>query len=120
MIDLKKFYDAAVDAGTTKTAKAVEIQKFFDSGETEKGLAMKADLDTLTKKAKDAEEMYISMRDAAAGGDPATKFVPADDRVRTIETKDADILKSNEYMNAFFKALSSNTTPIAIQKNNAI
>lgn len=52
MIDLKKFYDAAVDAGTAKTAKAVEIQKLFDSGETEKGLAMKADLDALTKKSE--------------------------------------------------------------------
>lgn len=60
------------------------------------------------------------MREAAAGGDPATKFVPADDRVRASEAKDADILKSNEYMSAFFKALSSNTTPKDFKKSGVL
>lgn len=109
-IDLKKFYDAAVAAETAKTAKAVEIQKLFDANETEKGLEMKADLDTLTKKAKDAEEMYLSMRDAAAGDDPAKNFIPADDREKTEEIKNSDILKCNEYVNAFFKALAAGST----------
>jgi HK97 family phage major capsid protein len=116
-IDLKKFYDAAVEAGTEKTAKAVEIQKLFDANETEKGLAMKADLDKLTKGAKAAEEMYLSMRDAAQGDDPAKNFVPADDRAKAEEAKDADILKSNEYVNAFFKALSNSMTPKDFKKS---
>lgn len=106
-IDLKKFYDAAVAAETAKTAKAVEIQKLFDANETEKGLAMKKDLDKLTKTAKDAEEMYLSMRDAAAGDDPAKNFVPADDRKKADEMKSSDILKCNEYVRAFFKALTT-------------
>lgn len=116
-IDLKKFYDAAVTAETAKTAKAVEIQKLFDANETDKGLAMKADLDKLTKSAKDAEEMYLSMRDAAAGDDPAKNFVPADDRQKANEAKDNNILKSNEYVNAFFKALSSSMTPKDFKKS---
>ena len=109
-IDLKKFYDAAVAASTAKTAKAIEIQKLFETNETEKGLAMKKDLDDLTKKAKDAEEMYLSMRDAAEGDDPAKNFIPADDKQKANEMKDNDILKSNEYVRAFFKALSAGAT----------
>lgn len=116
-IDLKKFYDAAIAAETSKTAKAVEIQKLFDTNETEKGLAMKADLDKLTKSAKDAEEMYLSMRDAAQGDDPAKNFVPADDRAKAEEAKNADILKSNEYTGAFFKALATNSTPKDFKKS---
>lgn len=116
-INLKKFYDAAVEASTAKTAKAVEIQKLFDAGETEKGLEMKKDLDALTQKAKDAEEMYLSMRDAAQGDDPAKKFVPADDRAKANEAKDSDILKSNEYTTAFFKAFASSMTPKDFKKS---
>lgn len=116
-IDLKKFYDAAVAANNAKTAKAVEIQKLFDANETEKGLTMKSELDKLTKAAKDAEEMYISMRDAAAGNDPAKSFVPAVDREKAQEMKDAGILKSNDYVNAFFKALSANITPKDFRKS---
>lgn len=106
MIDLKKFYDAAAAAQTEKTAKAVEIQKLFDLGETEKALGMKKDLDTLNKKAQDAEEMYISMREASKGANPGEEFVPATDRQKAQEMKDNDILKSNEYTRAFFKALA--------------
>jgi HK97 family phage major capsid protein len=116
-INLKGFYDAAIAATTAKTTKAVEIQKLFDAGATEKALEMKKDLDALTKSAKDAEEMYISMRDAAQGDDPAKKFTPANDRQKADEAKDADILKSNEYTNAFFKALSSSMTPKDFKKS---
>jgi HK97 family phage major capsid protein len=118
MIDLKKFYDAAVEANTAKTAKAVEIQKLFETKDTvEKGLAMKSELDTLTKKSKEAEEMYLSMRDAAQGTDPAKMFVPADDRKAADEMKDGGILKSNEYTRAFFKALSMNASPKDLKKS---
>lgn len=117
MIDLKKFYDAAVAASTAKTAKAVEIQKLFDAGETEKGFAMKKDLDDLNKKAKDAEEMYISMRDAAGDDGVSKKFIPADDRKKANEAKDADILKCNEYVNAFFKAFANSLTPKDFKKS---
>jgi HK97 family phage major capsid protein len=116
-INLKKFYDAAVEANTAKTAKAVEIQKHFEANETEKGLAMKPELDALTKKAKEAEEMYLSMRDAASGDDPAKSFVPAIDREKANEIKNSDILKSNEYVNAFFKALSSSMSPKDFKKS---
>jgi HK97 family phage major capsid protein len=110
MINLKKFYDAAVEAETNKKAKAVEIQKLFDAGDTEKGFTMKSDLDILTKKAKDAQEMYLSMTDAAQGDDHAKNFVPVDDRQKAADAKDTNILKSNEYTNAFCKALSCNMT----------
>lgn len=119
MIDLKKFYDAAVAASTAKTAKAVEIQKLFDAGDTEKGMAMKAELIELTKKAKEAEEMYISMRDATGDDGVAKKFTPADDRQKADEMKDADILKSNEYVNAFFKAFANSMTPKDLKKSGA-
>lgn len=115
-INLKQFYDAAVEATTAKTAKAVEIQKLFDAGDTERGLAMKKDLDDLTKKAKDAEEMYISMRDAAGGDDVGKKFTPATDRTKANEMKDDDILKSNEYTTAFFKAFANSLTPKDFKK----
>ncbi len=105
MINLKQFYDAAVTAQTAKIQKAMEIQKCFENGETEKGLTMKKDLDELTKKAKDAEELYLSMRDAAGSDDQAKNFIPAVDREKAEEAKDSDILKSNEYTKAFFKAL---------------
>jgi HK97 family phage major capsid protein len=116
MIDLKKFYDAAVAASTAKTEKAMEINKLFDAGETEKALAMKKELDDLTQKAKDAEELYLSMRDAAQGEDPAKRFVPADDRQKAEEIADADILKSKEYTRAFFKALAEGVTPGQFKK----
>lgn len=110
MIDLKKFYDAAVAASTAKTQKAIEIQKLFDAGDTEKGLEMKKDLDALSKKAKDAEEMYISMRDATGGDDPEKNFVPAPGGKKKEKEQAPEILKSNEYVTAFFKALASNMT----------
>lgn len=116
MIDLKKFYDAAVAANTAKTAKAVEIQKLFDDGATEKALEMKGDLDKLAKTAKDAEEMYLSMRDAAQGTDPAKNFVPANDRKAADDAKDMGILKSGEYLNAFFKAMAVNASPKDFKK----
>lgn len=117
IIDLKKFYDAAVAANTAKTAKAVEIQKLFDANQVEKGLGMKPELDKLTKAAKEAEEMYLSMRDASAGDDPAKNFVPASDREKANEMKNSDILKSNEYARAFFKALCSGASPKEFKKS---
>lgn len=115
-IDLKKFYDSAVEANTAKAEKALAIQKLFDAGATEKGLELKEELDSLTKKAKEAEELYLSMRDAAQGDDPAKNFVPADDRSKAEEMKDKDILKSGDYTRAFFKALAVNASPKDFKK----
>lgn len=107
MVDLKKFYDAATAATEARNAKAVEIQALMDKGETAKALEMKMDLDGLNKKAKEAEELYITMRESTKGTDLGKDFVPAKDREKAEEQKDSDILKCNEYTRAFFKAMAT-------------
>jgi HK97 family phage major capsid protein len=119
MINLKRYYDEAIEAETNKTAKAVEINKLFDVGKTAEGLAMKTELDTLTKTASDANEMYISMLEATKGADPGLKFVPATQQKEAAAKADPNILKSNEYVSAFFKALASNTTVKELKKSGS-
>jgi HK97 family phage major capsid protein len=114
MINLKSIYDTVNKAEAEKTAKAIEIQKLFDAGETEKGLAMKPELDALTKKAKEANEMYLSMRGASEGDENGKKFTPAKSEELIVNT---DILKSHEYTTAFFKAMSNGVTIKEIKKN---
>lgn len=117
-INLKGAYDALTAARQAVNAKAAEINKLFDAGDTEKGLAMKDDLKTLNDKAEQAEQTYMELSRTAKGGDLGEKFVPAASEQAKSE-ENTDILKTNEYSRAFFKALSTNTTLKEFKKYGA-
>lgn len=75
-MNLKKYLDAANAAEARVQQIAAQIDEHFDAGEAEKGLALKNELDSAKAKAKEANELYISLRDATTGGaDPAARLV---------------------------------------------
>lgn len=65
MINLKGYYDAA-QAADGKVAKlAGEIDDAFGAGEKEKAVKLGAELDGAQKEAREANELYLRMRDAS-------------------------------------------------------
>ena len=114
-INLKGAYDALTAARQAVTAKATEINKLLDAGDTEKGLGMKDELKSLNDKAKAAEDFYLEMARTAKGSDLGEKFVPAGGDQKKPD-EDADIRGTKEYVRAFCKALAANITPKDFKK----
>lgn len=114
-INMKGAYDALTAARQAVTAKAAEINKLLDAGDTEKGLAMKDALKDLNDKAKAAEDFYLEMARTTGGDGIGEKFVPAGGaKEKSDETE--DILSTKEYLRAFCKALAANITPKDFKK----
>ena len=115
MINLKQFFDAAQAADAAVTKIATEINALFEAGDTEKALALRPKLDELKAKAKDASQMYLSMREASAGdGDPAQKFVPMGGDPEPKETK--DLRASPEYLQAWVLAMRNHVSRESIRQ----
>ena len=80
MFDLKPYFDAAQEADAEVQRVMNEMNAAFGEG-TENGkqtaLEMRPALDAARTRAKDANDLYVSMRDAASSSDVARKFVPA-------------------------------------------
>ena len=115
-MNLKPYYDAAQAANQAVTDKAVEIDTLFNAGKTPEALAMSNELADLKAKAKDTNQLYLSMQAASEPADgvqsPAQRFVrPGEDR-EAPEIK--DLRKSPVYMESFFKALKSGVSPKTI------
>jgi hypothetical protein len=82
MQNLKPVYDAAVAAEAKVSSVMAEMLAAFDEGSEEgkaRALEMRPALDQAKEEARAANELYVSMRDAAAASDDAArKFVPVD------------------------------------------
>jgi hypothetical protein len=76
-MDLKPYYDAAVAAEAEVKRVALEIDGHFTAGETDKALELRPALDEAKNKAKDANDLYLSMRNAHEGKGVEAQFVPA-------------------------------------------
>jgi hypothetical protein len=77
MINLKSFYDAVKAANEEVLRTAEAIQAAFDAGTDEgkaEAMAKRAELDAAQAKAKDALDLYNSMKGAAQAGEFAGKF----------------------------------------------
>lgn len=79
MFDLKPYFDSAQKANDEVQRIMGDMNAAFSKG-TEEGkaeaLALKPQLDAAQKAAKAANELYLSMRDAASTSEAASKFVP--------------------------------------------
>lgn len=80
MLDLKPCFDAARAASDAVTVILTEMKTAFDEGTEEgklKALELRPVLDEAKIKADEANQLYVSMRDAASATDNAAKlFVP--------------------------------------------
>lgn len=85
MIDLKPYLDAARAADEDVQKILKEMDTSFNSGSDEgklKALEMRPKLDEAKKKAKEANDLYISMRDSSlAPSDLGKEFVPVTSNV---------------------------------------
>lgn len=64
-LNLKPYFDAAQSADANVQAIAAKIDSHFQAGETDQAMALKASLDEAKIKAKAANDLYLSMRDAS-------------------------------------------------------
>lgn len=75
MNNLKPYFDAAQAADAKVQEIAAQIDTHFSAGETDKAMALRAGLDEAKTKAKNANDLYLSMRDASQSRPAA--FSPA-------------------------------------------
>ena len=99
-IDLKPYFDTAQKADEEVQRIMNDMHTSFNGGTEEgqaKALEMRPQLDAAKNKAQAANDLYISMRNAAAtSNDVARKFVPvADDLVD--DPKAAKEMKRQEF-----------------------
>ncbi len=84
-IDLKPYFDAARMADDEVQRIMNEMNAAFEEGTEEskqKALDLRPVLDEAKRKAEDANQLYLSMRDAASVSDGVAKnFVPVSDGV---------------------------------------
>jgi HK97 family phage major capsid protein len=117
-INLKSYYDAATNADAEVQRLAVQINSLFESDQTKEALALKPKLETAKATAKEANELYILMKETSAGpsnlgDDPSKRFVPAGGDQEPKEAK--DIRASSEYSKQFWNAVMMGATPKSVK-----
>jgi len=114
-MNLKKYLDA-VNAAEAKVQQiAARINEHFEKGENDDALKLREQLDKAKLDAKNANELYLSMRDAlTTDGDVASRFVSAGGG-DTEPKETQDLRASPEYTRVFFEALSNGVTPKSIK-----
>lgn len=93
-VNLKPYYDAALAADAEKEQIMADMDAVFNEGTEEgktKALELRPALDAAKVKAKEANQLYASMRDASANGTSApSKFVSdqteADESGKNVKT----------------------------------
>ena len=90
---------------------AAQINEHFEKDENDEALKLRPELDKAKEKAKDANQLYLSIREAQTsdGNDPASRFVPVggDPEPKPV----ADLRASPAYREQFFNALKTGFTP---------
>jgi HK97 family phage major capsid protein len=64
-MNLKPYYDAAQEKDSAVQQIAAKIDDHFNKGEKDEAVKLQAELDKTRKEAKSANDLYLSMRDAA-------------------------------------------------------
>lgn len=75
MANLKPYYDAAQQAEALVQATAQRIDDLFNSGKSDDALKLRDELESAKAKAKEANDLYLSMRSVGDASDPARKLV---------------------------------------------
>lgn len=75
-MNLKPYYDAAQSADNRVQSVAAQIDAHFQAGENDQAVALRANLDEARTKAKEANDLYLSMRDASQASNLG-QFTPA-------------------------------------------
>jgi hypothetical protein len=106
MSNLKPYYDAALTADAEVKRVANEIDTLFNDGTEDgksKALELRPALDEAKNKAEEANQLYVSMRDASLVNDNASTLftTPADPANTNPKTEG-----SKEINRAGFQALS--------------
>ena len=78
-MELKPYFDAVNTAEAEVTRLRNEIDSLFRAGDKKKALDLRPALEEAKTKAKEANDLYLSMRDAGNPADPGRHFVPAAD-----------------------------------------
>jgi len=110
-INLRSFYDRTVAADGEVQVLSKKISDLFDANDDAKekeAEALRPQLADLLAKAKKANEMYISMKEASqgTGENISDRFIPAGGTPAPEQPKELkDVLASPEYFRTFFNAL---------------
>ena len=110
-VNLKIYYDAAVEAESNVRRIAAEIDSLFNSGKRNDAIALREDLETAKADAKSANDLYISMR-ASGEQDP----IPA--HVAIVKDGDLNVGMSDKEIKSYsilrlIRAQVENTPQIA-------
>lgn len=106
-VNLKPYYDAAFAADAEVKRIMAEMDAAFNEGTEEgktKALELRPKLDEAKKKAGEANQLYISMRDAAsesersASGNFVSGQADADDKGKVMKRADFNKLSPKERM----------------------
>lgn len=102
MPNLKPYYDAALAADAKVKQILAEMDAAFNSGTEEgkrKALELRPALDEAQKQAEDANELYISMRDASLVSDNSASLfsAPADPANNSDQRKPLTVMKRGEF-----------------------
>ena len=114
-MNLKPYYDAVVTAEARVQDLAGRINALFENNQTDEALKLRPDLDLAKSAAKNANDLYLSMRDAVSDGQtPAQRFVPAGGNPEP-QTPAKDARATPEYSAAFFNAFRAGASPRSIK-----
>jgi HK97 family phage major capsid protein len=114
-MNLKPYYDAVVTAEARVQDLAGQINALFEKNQTEDALKLRPDLDLAKSAAKNANDLYLSMRDAVSDGQtPAQRFVPAGGPPDS-QPPAKDLRATPEYSAAFFNAFRAGASPRSIK-----
>ena len=101
-MNLKKYLDAVNTAEGRVSEIAGRIDAHFETGENDKALALRAELDGAKAQANGARELYLSMLNATSpnGADPGVRFAPAGGVQVTLDEADRPFTNLGEQLRA--------------------
>ncbi len=111
-MDLKPYFDAANKADEEVKRIAGEIDAAFRAGDQKKAMDLRPALDEAKVKAKEANELYLSMRDAGENDGAARKFTPVSDEQLNIGMNSKEI-KNYSLIRAIRAAADAHANPRA-------
>lgn len=101
MLNLKPYLEAAIAADAEKERIKHEINALFSDGTEEgkrKALELRPALDEARTKAEQANELYVSMRDASLVADnSAALFTPADPAAIDQKNSNSEVMKISDF-----------------------
>jgi len=113
MKDLKPYYDAVQTAEARVQEIAARIDELFQAGEVDEAMKLRPELDEAKNNAKQANQLYMSMREASDdGNDPGRGLLMVDEKDLLIGMNPQE-LENYSLIRAINAAAEAHTNPRA-------